>query len=151
MVPHEATGMSPFLMLYGREALLPEEIEHTTYGSDSDYEKAVERHIGRMLEIQELASQRNSGAIQRSKEYFDRKYVKKTTPYTFVVGDVVLMNIKKRLSDIKNVGVRWIGPCTVVYERPGKLYDIKYKCEGKVLKYFRVHPEFLKLYLGQVV
>ena len=151
MVPHEGMGMLPFLMLYGREALLPEEIEHTTYGSDSNYEKAVERHIGRMLEIQELASQKNSGAIQRSKEYFDRKYVKKATPYTFVIGDVVLMNIKKRLSDIKNVGVRWIGPCTVVYERPGKLYDIKYKCEGKVLKYFRVHPEFLKLYLGQVV
>ena len=40
MVPHEATGISLFLMLYGREALLPEEIEHTRYGSDVDYEKA---------------------------------------------------------------------------------------------------------------
>ena len=63
----------------------------------------------------------------------------------------MLMNIKKCLSDIKNVGVRWIGPCTVVYKRPGKLYDIEYECKGKVLKYFRVHPEFLKLYLGQAV
>ena len=144
-------GMLPFLMLYGCEALLQEEIEHTMYGSDSDYEKAVERHIGQMLKIQELASQRNSGAIQQSKEYFDRRYVKKATLYTFVVGDVALMNIKKHLSNIKNVKVCWIGPCTVIYEQPGKLYDIKYKCKGKVLNYFRVHPESLKLYLGQVV
>ena len=136
-------------MLYGHEALLPEKIEHTMYGSDSNYEKAVERHIGQMLKIQELASQRNSGAIQRSKEYFDRRYVKKATPYTLVVGDVVLMNIKERLSNIKNIEVCWIVPCTVVYEQPGKLYVIEYKCKGKVLKYFRVHPEFLKLYLGR--
>ena len=47
MVPHEATGMLPFLTLYGREALLPEEIEYTMYSSDSDYKKAVERHMGR--------------------------------------------------------------------------------------------------------
>ena len=33
--------------------MLPEEIEHTTYGSDSDYKKDVERHIGRMLRIQD--------------------------------------------------------------------------------------------------
>ena len=44
MVLHEATRKLPFLMLYGREALLPEEIEHNRYGSDSDYEKPVERH-----------------------------------------------------------------------------------------------------------
>ena len=41
MVPHEAMGMSPFLMLYGCEALLPEEIDHTRYGSDVDFKKAV--------------------------------------------------------------------------------------------------------------
>ena len=81
------------MMLYGCEALLPKEIEHTTYGSDSDYEKAVAGHISKMISLQELAGSRNSRAVQQSKEYFDRKYVKKSIPYMFVVGDVVLMNI----------------------------------------------------------
>ena len=45
------------------------------------------------------------------------------------------MNVKKRIKDIKNVGVQWIGPCTVIYERPGQLYDIKYECEGSTVKY----------------
>ena len=45
MVPHEAMGILPFLMLYGCEALLPEKIEHTMYDSNSDYEKAMKRHI----------------------------------------------------------------------------------------------------------
>ena len=39
MVPHEATGIFPFLMLYGREAIMPEEIDHTVYVSNSDYGK----------------------------------------------------------------------------------------------------------------
>ena len=43
--------------------------------------------------------------MQRSKEYFDRKFVKKSQPHNFVVGDIVLMNVKKRIKDIKNVGV----------------------------------------------
>ena len=92
---------------------VPGEIEHIMYGSTSYYEKAVERHIGHMLRIQELESQKNSAAIQNSKEYFDRKYVNKTTLYTFVVKDVVLMNFKKRLSNIKNMAMQWIGLCTV--------------------------------------
>ena len=82
--------------------------------------------------------------MQRSKEYFDRKFVKKSQPHNFVVGDIVLINVKKRIEDIKNVGVQWIGPCTVVYKRPGQLYDIKYKCEGSTIKYLEVHPEFIK-------
>ena len=48
MVPHEATGISPFLMLYGREAIMPEEIDHTTYASNSNYEKAVAGHIAKV-------------------------------------------------------------------------------------------------------
>ena len=51
MVPHEGTGMSPFLMLYGREALMPEEIPHVNYVSIDSYEVAVEKHIGKMLAI----------------------------------------------------------------------------------------------------
>ena len=87
-----------------------------------------------MLAINEKAKEKNQETVRRSKEYFDRKYVKKAFPHKFVVGDIVLMNIKKRIRDIKNVGFRWIGPCTVVYKRPVKLFDVEYNCEGKVTK-----------------
>ena len=151
MVPHESTGFSPFLMMYGWEAIMPEETPHMTYLSNEDYETVVDKHIGRMLAINEKAGEKNQECVQRSKEYFDRKYVKKVSPHNFVVGDIVLMNIKKRIRDIKNVDVSWIGPCTMVYERPGKLFDVEYNCEGKVTKYLRVQPEFLKLYVRKVV
>ena len=55
------------------------------------------------------------------------------------------------MKDINNVVVQWIGPCTVVYKRPGQLYDIKHKCKRSTVKYLRVHPEFLKLYIGQIM
>ena len=80
MVLHEAMGMSPFLMLYGREALLPEEIEHTRYGSNEDYEKAVAGHLEKMLGIQEQALEKNATSIEKSWNYFDCKYVNKTVP-----------------------------------------------------------------------
>ena len=89
--------------------------------------------------------------MQWLKEYFDRKFVKKTQPQNFVGGDIVLMNIKKKMKDIKNVGVQWIGPCTVVYKRPGQLYDIEYEYEGSTVKDLRVHPKFLKLYVSQIM
>ena len=40
MVPYEATRISLFLMLYGREAIMPEEIDHTVLASKTDYEKS---------------------------------------------------------------------------------------------------------------
>ena len=57
-----------------------------------------------MISLQGLAGSRNSRAVQQSKEYFDRKYVKKSILYMFVVRDLVLLNIKNCLKDIKNVG-----------------------------------------------
>ena len=116
-----------------------------------NYEKAVAGQIEKMLGIQEQVLKKNAASIEKSWRYFNWKYVKNTVPYLFVVGDVVLMNVKQRLSDLKNIGVHWIGLCTIVYERPGKLYDIEYECRGQVFKYLRVHPKFLKLYLDQVV
>ena len=37
MVPHEATRISPILMLYGQEAIMPKEIDHTMYASNPNY------------------------------------------------------------------------------------------------------------------
>ena len=58
------------------------------------------------------------------------------------IGNIVFINIKKQIKDIKNVGVKWIDHFTVVYERPGPLFDIKYEFEVQVTKYLQIHPEF---------
>ena len=68
--------MSPFLMIYGREALMPEERPHGTYSLHENYEVALERHIGKRLAIHQEAIKRNQVSVQRSKEYFNRKYNK---------------------------------------------------------------------------
>ena len=47
-------------------ALLPEEIEHTKYGSDVDYGKAVAGHIEKMLGIQEQVLEKNAASIEKS-------------------------------------------------------------------------------------
>ena len=57
------------------------------------------------------------------------------------------MNVKRRLKDLKNKEVSWIGPCKIVYERPGKLYNKDHECDVQVLRYMRVHPEFLNFTL----
>ena len=74
---------------------MPEEILHVTYASNDSYEVAVEKHIGKILAIHQEAISKNQVSVKRSKEYFDRKFVKKTKPHKFVVGDIVLRNIKK--------------------------------------------------------
>ena len=55
MVPHESTGLSPFLMMYGQEAIMPEEIPHVTYLSNENYKTTLENNIGRMLAINKKA------------------------------------------------------------------------------------------------
>ena len=34
VAPHKSTGLSPFLMIYGQEAIMLEEIPHATYFSN---------------------------------------------------------------------------------------------------------------------
>lgn len=73
-----------------------------------------------MLAIQQEAIKKNQESVRILKDYFDRKYARKSQPHNFIVGNIVFMNIKKRIKNIKNVEVQWIGPCKVVYERPGQ-------------------------------
>ena len=66
MVPHEAIEISPFLMLYGQDAIMPEEIDHTMYASNSNYKKAAAGHIAKVLNLQDMASKNNEEKVQKS-------------------------------------------------------------------------------------
>ena len=56
---------------------MPEEIDHTMYVLISNFEKAVAGLIANFFNLQDMASKCNEEKIQKSQEYFDRKYVKK--------------------------------------------------------------------------
>ena len=49
---------------------MPEEIDHTVYASNSNYEKAVAGHIAKILNLQDMASKCNEEKIQKSREYY---------------------------------------------------------------------------------
>ena len=56
MVPHCATGFSPFVLLYGCEAVMPYEVPFTRYTSEEQYQDTLSSHIEKMFEIHKGAS-----------------------------------------------------------------------------------------------
>ena len=52
--------MSPFSMLYGKEALMPKILTLVTYSSNNSYKVAVERHIKKLLAVHQEAIKKPS-------------------------------------------------------------------------------------------
>ena len=55
MVPHRATGFSPFMLLYGHKAVMSYIILFTRYASEKQYQDALSSHINKMFEIHQGA------------------------------------------------------------------------------------------------
>ena len=49
MVPHRATGFSPFVLLYGCEAVTPYEILFTRYKPEEQYKDDNISHVEKIL------------------------------------------------------------------------------------------------------
>jgi len=101
-----------------------------------------------MFKTNQQAMINNQNTQKKTRNWFNRKFVCKTVT-EFTIGDLVLFNIKNRISNLKAGQIHWIGPCKVEYEHPGKLFDLNYEVNGKNQTYYRVHPEFMKIYRGQ--
>ena len=69
----------------------------------------------------------------------------------FKIEDFVLMNIKNRFKNLKPGQVQWIGPCRISFKQAKGLFDIVYEENNRSQTYYCVHPEFLKLHMGQVL
>ena len=62
MIPHRAAGFSPFVLLYGCEAVTPNEITFTRYALEEQYQEALSSHIKKMFEI-------HQGAFLSNRQY----------------------------------------------------------------------------------
>ena len=88
-----------------------------------------------MIELNNQALETNRLTSQRSKKWFDRKFVCKNIT-NFRVRDLVLMNIKNRFKNLKPGQVQWIGPCCISLERPGDLFDVVYDGNNSSQTYY---------------
>ena len=77
MVPHCATGFLLFVLLYGREAIMPYEIPFTWYDSEEQYQDALSSHIEKMFELHKKAFFRNRKYQMKMKETSNRRKVHK--------------------------------------------------------------------------
>ena len=128
---------------------MPEELPFIEYHSDEDYERSLSLQIKKMIKYNKEALQKNQLVAERTKKWFDCKFVRSKT-IIYKVGDFVLMNIKNRFKDLKPGQVQWIGPCCIILERKRGLFDLLYEINNNNQIFYRVHPEFLKLYVRQV-
>lgn len=149
MVPHRSNGISPFVMMYGREPIMPEEINFIKFKEIEDYNRAVFNHIQNLLEIHELALNRQKIYVEGMKRQFNLKKVGTREVTDFKVGDLVWINVHRRLKSKGKGGLHWEGPCEIVEKSLGGLFNLEYKTGISTVKFNRIHPQFLKPFRGE--
>ena len=144
--PHESTGVTPNLLMLGREVRLPAEL---MYGGTCNYNHAVQRygdyveHLKeRMQHAHDVARKHLSVTAKRQAEIYDSKLV----IYHYKVGDAVWVeqtSVKPGLSPKLQPTYR--GPCLIVQ----KYNDLVYRVQLSKSRLFQVlHHNKMKPYEG---
>ena len=102
-----------------------------------------------MIDIHELALNCCQKYIKKMKIYYNQKKVKTPKTTEFEVGDVVWMNIHCRLKSKGKGGLHWEGPCNILSKTQGGLFNLEYKTGFSLMRFNRVHPQFLKEFKGE--
>ena len=140
---HSSTQETPFALLYGRRAGLPNDISlwndsKLSPSNSENAQKIIQNiHIG-----QQIAKENNTRAQQKNKLRYD----KKTTPVQFKVGDKVLLrDTRKRPGLNRKFLPNFKGPYTIAKQ----LTPVSFELNGthnRMCK--KAHSDRLKLYLG---
>jgi hypothetical protein len=101
-----ATGFTPFRLLYGEEAMLPEEIKHQSLRATKDILRSDEEYAKETLEETRLDAVENINKYQQqTRKWRDRKVSKKE----IADGDWVLKRRPSKLTPGK-LQPKWEGP-----------------------------------------
>ena len=76
----------------------------------------------------------------KMKETFDKKKVGRKEVDRFQIGELVWLEVQRRMPDMKYNKAKWIGPCKVVSVLDGVLFELSYKVNEDFIKYDRIHP-----------
>ena len=142
---HESTGISPAMMMFGRELTLP--VDMTLGRPIRDDRLCATEHAyqleKRLLEIHDFARKH----LNISSESMKRRYDVKLHKIPYKVGDAVWFYYpKRRLGFNPKLQMPWKGPYIVVE----RLNDVLFKIQsGPKAKPQVVHHDKLKPYLGE--
>ncbi len=141
--PHESTGLTPNMLMLGREVRLPMEVIHGyTESRNKSHGEHVDYIRERLYKAHEIARKHLKEAAQRQKDYYDIK----THLNTYCPGDMVWY-----LSEIRKEGVSpklqhtYVGPYLVLTNLNNIDYLLQLDSKGKQRV---VHHNKLKPYEG---
>ena len=103
IVPHRATGFSPFVLHYGHEAVTPYEIPFTRYNSEEQYQEALSSHIKKIFEIHQGAFLSNRRYQVKMKDTFNKKKVGCRDVNKFHTGELVWFNVQRWMPNIRYI------------------------------------------------
>ena len=145
--PHAALGMSPFQLLFGREARTPisvlrEGMEQTTKVPKNvlDY---LDELYDKMDKAQALVHERDTKAKQDSKKIYDRG----TKQEPLEPGDQVMVMVPK---GIDSLTCQWEGPCKVLKKISDTTYLV-HTPHRRGKKKSKYHRNLMKKYFVQVM
>ncbi|KZS02853.1 Uncharacterized protein APZ42_034557 [Daphnia magna] len=144
---HESTGRTPFYLVYGTEAVLPND---GTLNADPNLvpppnrdpsEWAVERLQQARLEVQARAA-----AVQQKKKKVYYEGCREAT--TYLPGEEVLIYKPiRKVRKSKKLLLHWLGPYTVVRQTTPSNYELRL---GRMVKTEIVHVECMKPFVNCV-
>ena len=125
--PNRSTGLTPFFLVYGAEAVLPSDIRHdsprVTAYVEADNEQARQDSLDVLDEERDLAAAKSAIYQQDLRRYHSRRIKSRT----FQEGDLVLRLIQKR-KRMHKLSPPWEGPFVVsknLYNGSYYLVDIR--------------------------
>ena len=144
---HASTKFTPFYLMYGREAVLPVELQMTDktvekLHVDSDTVQSYVAHVEKMKqELFPVVDLNIKKAQKKQKAYYDKRH----TSEKYQLGDLVLVKNMRNLSRKGGkTDVRWTGPYSIIVIHEKGLYSLQ-NCKGKTLAK-KINGSRLKLY-----
>ena len=144
---YEATGFTPFQLLYGRQAKLPVDLKITTYQKTLiNYDEALMKRTCEIINKMNNEQIKARENIEKGQEQQKSRHKGKSTKLK--IGDKVLVhrtNLQTNFS--AKLEEKWIGPYYIHDVLPRNVYKLR-NLDGKLVKNV-IHGNRLKLFHEQ--